>query len=80
MTVRGLCGSVKKVYSADKAAIQFGHLRQENQDLLAFDLSNISNGIGTETSGILGFAMLSLLDIKIDYRDGLIDFSYVPKR
>lgn len=80
MTVRGLSGSVKKVYSADKAVIQFGHLRQENQDLLAFDLSNISNGIGTETSGILGFAMLSLLDIKIDYRDGLIDFSYVPKR
>jgi TonB family protein len=80
MTVHGLSGSVKHVYSADKAIIQFGHLRQENQDLLAFDLSNISNGIGTETSGILGFAMLGLLDIKIDYRDGLIDFSYEPKR
>jgi hypothetical protein len=24
--------------------------------------------------------MLRLLDIKIDYRDGLIDFSYDPKR
>jgi predicted aspartyl protease len=79
-TVHGLSGSVKNVYSADKAIIQFGHLRQENQDLLAFDLSNISNGIGTETSGILGFAMLSLLDVKIDYRDGLIDFNYEPKR
>jgi len=79
MTVHGLSGSVKKVYSADRAIIQFGHLRQENQDLVAFDLSKISDGIGTETSGILGFAMLSLLDIKIDYRDGLIDFSYNPK-
>jgi tetratricopeptide (TPR) repeat protein len=78
--VQGLSGSVKNVYSADKAVIQFGHLRQENQNLLAFDLSHISDGIGTETSGILGFAMLSLLDIKIDYRDGLIDFSYAPKR
>jgi hypothetical protein len=60
--------------------IQFGHLRQENQDLIAFDLSHISDGLGTEASGILGFAMLRLLDIKIDYRDGLIDFSYDPKR
>jgi TonB family protein len=78
-TVNGLSGSVKDVYSADKAVIQFGHLRQENQNLLALDLTNISNGIGTETSGILGFAMLGLLDIKIDYRDGLMDFSYDPK-
>ncbi len=79
-TVNGLSGSVKDVYSADKAVIQFGHLRQENQNLLALDLTNISNGIGTEASGILGFAMLRLLDIKIDYRDGLIDFNYDPKR
>jgi predicted aspartyl protease len=78
--VKGLSGTVKNVYSADKAVIQFGHLRQENQDLIAFDLSHISDGIGTETSGILGFAMLRLLDIKIDYRDGLIDFSYEPNR
>ncbi len=77
--VKGLSGSVKDVYRADKAVIQFGHLRQENQDLVAVDLTNISNGIGTEASGILGFAMLGLLDIKIDYRDGLIDFSYDPK-
>lgn len=80
MTVQGLSGSVKNVYSADKAVIQFGHLRQENQNLIAFDLNHISDAIGTETSGILGFTMLSLLDVKIDYRDGLIDFSYDPNR
>ena len=78
--VKGLSGSVKDVYRADKAVIQFGHLRQENQDLVAVDLTNVSEGIGTEASGILGFAMLRLLDIKIDYRDGLIDFSYDSKR
>jgi aspartyl protease len=78
--VKGLSGSVKDVYRADKAVIQFGHLRQENQDLVAVDLTNVSNGLGTEASGILGFAMLGLLDIKIDYRDGLIDFNYDPKR
>jgi tetratricopeptide (TPR) repeat protein len=78
--VKGISGSVKDVYRADKAVIQFGHLRQENQDLVAFDLTHMSDRIGTEASGILGFAMLRLLDIKIDYRDGLVDFSYDPKR
>jgi len=31
-------------------------------------------------SGILGFTLLHLLDIKIDYRDGLVDFEYNPRR
>ena len=34
-TIKGLSGNVKKVYSADKAILQFGHLRQENQDMVA---------------------------------------------
>ena len=80
VTVKGLSGSVTNVYSADKAVLQFGHLRQENQGLLAFDLAHISDNVGTEVSGTLGFTLLRLLDIKIDYRDGLVDFSYDPKR
>jgi hypothetical protein len=78
--VKGVAGSVKNVYRADKAVIEFGHLRQENQDLVAIDLTNISDNLGTEMSGILGFAMLRLLDVKIDYRDGLVDFDYDHKR
>ena len=78
--VRGVSGSVKNVYRADKAVIQFGHLRQQNEDLVSFDLTHQSDVIGTEVSGILGFAMLRLLEVKIDYRDGLVDFSYDPKR
>ena len=75
-TVKGLSGSVKKVYSADKAILRFGHLSQENQDLLAFDLTSISDSLGTEVSGTLGFVLLHLLDIKIDYRDSLVEFNY----
>lgn len=74
--VKGLSGRVEKVYSADKAVLQFGHLRQENKDLVAFDLDSFSNSDGTEISGILGFALLRLLDVKVDYRDGLVDFTY----
>ena len=75
---QGLSGKVKKVFTADKAVIQFGHLRQENRDTVTFDISHISKSMGTEVSGILGFGMLGMLDIKIDYRDGLVDFTYVP--
>jgi tetratricopeptide (TPR) repeat protein len=80
ITITGLSGNVKKVYSADKAVLQFGHLRQENQDMVAFDFTRISDNIGTEISGTLGFTLLRFLDIKIDYRDGLVDFNYDAKR
>ena len=76
MHVRGISGSVKDVYTADKAMLQFSHFRQENQDLVAIDLSGISKGTGTEVSGILGFTTLRMFTIRIDYRDGLVDFVY----
>lgn len=76
MIVKGISGSVKNVYSANKAVLQFGHLRQENQDMLSFDTTSISESNGTEVSGFLGFVTLRFLDIKIDYRDALVDFSY----
>lgn len=78
--VKGLSGSVNKVYTAQKAVLQFGHLRQENQDMLSFDTTSISNDNGTEVSGFLGFVTLRFLDIKIDYRDALVDFSFDPTK
>jgi tetratricopeptide (TPR) repeat protein len=78
--VKGISGRVDKVYSANKAVLRFGNLRQENQDMTAFDTKPISDGVGTEVSGFLGFVMLRFLDIKIDYRDALIDFQYDSKR
>jgi len=80
MIVKGISGSVNKVYSADNALLIFGHLRQQNQEMLSFDMTPISNSIGTEVSGTLGFTTLYLLDVKIDYRDGLVDFSWNPDR
>jgi predicted aspartyl protease len=78
--VEGISGRVDKVYSANKAVLTFGHLRQENQDMTAFDTKPISDSIGTEVSGFLGFVMLRFLDIKIDYRDDLVNFDYDPNR
>ena len=74
--VKGLSGDVAKVYTADKVKIRFSRFQEDRQDLIAFDLSNISDGAGTELSVMLGFTMLRVLDIKIDYRDGMVDFTY----
>jgi tetratricopeptide (TPR) repeat protein len=76
--VKGLNGQVKDVYVADKANLKFARFKQDREDLVTFSLDGISNSLGTEVSGILGFRMLFLLDIKIDYRDGLVDFTYLP--
>jgi hypothetical protein len=46
----------------------------------AFDLSKISKADGTEVSGILGFITLRFMTLKIDYRDGLVDFDYAKNR
>ena len=78
--IRGLNGKVAKVYFADKVTLRFATFVRNKEDLLAFDLSNVSDSAGTEISGTLGFGMLRLLDIKIDYRDGLVSFTYDKKR
>lgn len=79
LRVYGLNGEVNKVYSA-KATLRFGHLQQPSMDIVTLDLSSQSRRVGTEISGFLGFAMLRVLEVKLDYRDGLVDFEYDPKR
>ncbi len=74
-TVTGLSGKVKNVYSADQAVLRVGHVRERDQDLVTFDMTSLSDSCGTEISGILGFAMLRKVDLKIDYRDDLVDIN-----
>jgi tetratricopeptide (TPR) repeat protein len=77
--VQGLSGEVNKVYSA-KVTLRFGHLQLPSLDTITIDFSTLSRHMGTEVSGFLGFAMLRMLEVKLDYRDGLVDFEYDPKR
>jgi tetratricopeptide (TPR) repeat protein len=78
--VHGVNGEVNKVYSSEQATLRFGHFQQANQGIITLDLSSISRHTGTEVSGFLGFAMLRQLEVKLDYRDGLVNFEYDPKR
>jgi Aspartyl protease len=78
--IKGISGEVKKVYRAQDVILQFSGYRQRMNDMLSLDMSNISNGAHTEVSGIYGFEMLQMLEIKIDYRDGLVAFKFDSKR
>jgi len=80
MKVKGISGNVNNVFSADELTLTFSHFKQPAKDMVAFDTTSTSNSAGVEISGFLGFAMLYQMDLKIDYRDGLVDFGYNPNR
>jgi hypothetical protein len=80
LRVSGLNGEVNKVYESKELTLTFGHLRQKYEDMVTFDTKSISDAVGTEVSGMLGFTVLRMLDIKVDYRDGLVDFKFDAKR
>jgi len=77
--IKGMNGSVKRVYVADRVMLDFGHLRQTVPNMVAIDMTGTSRAAGTEISGTLGMVMLHLLKVRLDYRDALADFQYVQK-
>jgi predicted aspartyl protease len=78
VTLQGISGRVKNVQSADRLILEFAGFRQENRDMLAFDMSSLNKETGFELSGLLGFTIWQNFALTIDYRDGLIKLEYVP--
>lgn len=78
LAVKGMSGSVKDVFTADEAVLQFSRFRQPHQDIATFDMHGLSKDLGTEVSGFIGFATLKTMKMIIDYRDGLVDFEFKP--
>jgi hypothetical protein len=78
--IKGLSGEVNKVYSADKAMLRFANIRQPTQDMVTIDLSNMCKNLGIEVSGFLGFPIYRQVEMKIGYRDGLVQFVYDPSK
>ncbi len=75
--LEGVSGQVKEVYRTEKVDLEFGRFHQPGLNTTTIDLATTSRAAGTEISGMLGFSeLLYLLDTRIDYRDGLVDFSY----
>lgn len=78
--VHGISGQVDKVYTADNITFQFANVSQKVQDVVAFATPSISKSLNMEVSGFIGYTALSQMTIDIDYRDGLMKFSYDPNR
>ena len=78
--VRGISGQVDRVYTADSITFQFANISQKVQDVVAFATPSISKNLNMEVSGFIGYTALAQMTINIDYRDGLMKFSYDPER
>lgn len=76
--VNGMSGSVSNVFTADETVLQFSRFVQPHENMITFDLHGISKDLGTEVSGLIGFATLKKMTITIDYRDGLVGFESKP--
>ncbi len=74
--LEGLSGRVEKLATGGKIDVRFGHAEAAIRDILIMDHSAMSQSIGTEISGFLGYPALRSLVFQIDYRDGLVNFIY----
>lgn len=80
LIVKGISGKVDNIYRADEITFRFANLSQKVEDVVAFDTPGISKSTGMDISGFIGFTALGQTTMKIDYRDGLVSFSYDANR
>jgi tetratricopeptide (TPR) repeat protein len=78
-SVQTVSGGTLQLYR-DNFDFQFANLSLDNQGhILDFDPSVIDQNAGFEVAGMLGFDMLHVLAIHLDYRDGLVRFDAAGK-
>ncbi len=77
--LRGIQGAVKKVSRADNATLVFAGFRQENSDLIAFDMTKIGDSVGVGLAGVLGMPILGQMKLTVDYREGTVRFDYLNR-
>jgi hypothetical protein len=77
--VRGLNGEVKNGHRSGHIKLQFAGLEFYADAFPVVDMS-VYDENSFEVAGSLGFPVLGFLDIKIDYRDGLISLENGQKR
>lgn len=80
ITVKGISGEVKKVYTADEITFRFANISQKVEDVVAFASPQLNKNMGMDVGGLIGITALGQLTVSIDYRDGLMKFSYDANR
>ncbi len=77
-SVTGIDGKGRKVFAADSVGISFAGVRVVTWGMSSFDSALLSNDMGAELSGVIGFPTLRELVVSIDYRDNLVHVVYDP--
>lgn len=80
VALEGLSGRVNKVFVARDLRLEFAGLRQQNGQMLAFNMQKLNKQIGVEISGTVGVDVLWQTALIIDYREGTVRFIYEAKR
>jgi predicted aspartyl protease len=70
----GISGKINGIDAADDLKFKFGGFSVRCLDTLSVDLKRHSDDMGLEVAGFLGFPMLKLFSITIDYRNGMVKF------
>ncbi len=74
MPMVGLSGRIDDVDAADDLKFKFGGFSVHCQDTLSINMKRKDDEWGMEVAGFLGFPMLKLFSITLDYRNGLVKF------
>ena len=78
--IKGVSGKVRDVYRAQEVHLTFGGFNQDLQAAFAFNLESLNEGSRPDIAGIMGFQTLRILNLKLDYRDGLVFFGFDEAR
>jgi len=79
LKVKGLSGAVNNVFTADEITAYVFSFRQPAKDMVAFrPTSSVSIMPAWKFQVFLVLPCSIQMDLKIDYRDGLVNFSYDP--
>lgn len=63
-------------FSCGRRSASIQSLQLGEQRFLVTDLTSSSHASGIEISGLIGLEILSVLEIKLDYRDNLMKLTY----
>lgn len=74
MPLRGVSGQIDEVDAADDLKFRFGGFSVRCLDTLSINLKRHDDDVGMEVAGFLGFPILKLFSITLDYRNGLVKF------
>ncbi len=75
--VRGIEGPTE-TFLAEDVTIRIGRFVQKKRPAFAVNMKEMNRRLGFEISGLLGYSLLKMLAVTIDYRDGLINLEYAP--